>query len=72
MNRERFDFAKEKIVYGLFVAPPVTPEQASRGFPLEAKLRDFMTDLLIKNGVRKGDRVIMSDIDEIPSRNTGI
>lgn len=68
-NRERFRFAEDKIVYGLFEAPPVTAEEAM-GFTLESKLRDFMSNLIRQKGVVPGDVVIMADVDEIPSKNT--
>jgi len=68
-NRDRFRFAEDKIVYAKFVSPPVTEEEAM-GFTLENGLRDFMTDLLRKNGLAEGDVLIMADVDEIPSRHT--
>jgi beta-1,4-mannosyl-glycoprotein beta-1,4-N-acetylglucosaminyltransferase len=68
-NRARFAFAEDKIVYGLFKSPPVTAKEA-KTMKLETLLRIFVTELLEKHGVVTGDRVIMADVDEIPSRHT--
>jgi beta-1,4-mannosyl-glycoprotein beta-1,4-N-acetylglucosaminyltransferase len=71
-NRERFTFAEDKIVYGLFNSPSGVTEKEALSFYLENMLRDFMTDMLEENGVTTGDVVIMSDADEMPSRHTGM
>lgn len=68
-NEKRFAFAKDKIIYSQFLSPPVTPEEAKKGWTLEGRLRGFMNAVLSAH-VRQGDFVIMSDVDEIPSRHT--
>lgn len=63
-NRKRFAFAGDKIVYELMRGEPLPPGKSP--WHNEIMLRSFMTGLLMRNGVDRGDMVIMSDCDEIP------
>jgi beta-1,4-mannosyl-glycoprotein beta-1,4-N-acetylglucosaminyltransferase len=71
-NRERYAFAADKIVYGLFKTPSGVTEKQAKSFYLESSMRGFMTSLLESNGVDSGDVVIVADVDEMPSRHTSM
>ncbi|KAF5385973.1 hypothetical protein D9615_002274 [Tricholomella constricta] len=71
-NRERFFKFKEKIVYNFLPGYPLRPGQSA--WDVEAATRDAMT-LLLRNYIRAlpsgtASLVIMSDIDEIPSKHS--
>ncbi|KAG6866226.1 hypothetical protein C0991_007251 [Blastosporella zonata] len=68
-NRARFSKFEQKIVYHFLPGYPLQPGQTA--WHVEASTRDAMTALLHKN-IPSGNPtlVIMSDIDEIPSRHT--
>uniref|UniRef100_A0A1J3DSF0 Beta-1,4-mannosyl-glycoprotein 4-beta-N-acetylglucosaminyltransferase n=1 Tax=Noccaea caerulescens TaxID=107243 RepID=A0A1J3DSF0_NOCCA len=72
-NKERFSFAKDKIVHRVF---PGKKRSLSQGkhqedpFVLEGQQRVAMNSLLRDAGISDGDALIMSDADEIPSPHT--
>ncbi|KAL3825087.1 hypothetical protein ACJIZ3_021121 [Penstemon smallii] len=69
-NRERFAFAEEKIVYGVFPGRISSYGSNEDPFKLEAEQRIAMNWLLHQAGISTGDLLIMSDTDEIPSPHT--
>ncbi|CAL1359148.1 unnamed protein product [Linum trigynum] len=69
-NRDRFEFAGDKIVHGVFSGRTAEPGSQEDPFVLESEQRAYMNGLLRSAGVVNGDLVIMSDTDEIPSPHT--
>ncbi|KAE8669042.1 auxin-responsive protein IAA29-like [Hibiscus syriacus] len=69
-NRERFAFAEEKIVHGVFPGRIAAPGSHDDPFVLESLQRGAMNRLLHAAGISDGDLLIMSDTDEIPSPHT--
>eukprot|EP00249_Psilotum_nudum_P005395 c18834_g1_i3 orf=192-1445(-) len=68
LNRERFKFAEPNIVYSMI--PGRKLEKGENPFVLEALHRSAMDKVLLQAGVQRGDLIIMSDADEIPSAHT--
>ncbi|XP_010258581.1 PREDICTED: beta-1,4-mannosyl-glycoprotein 4-beta-N-acetylglucosaminyltransferase [Nelumbo nucifera] len=69
-NQARFNFAEEKIVYGVFSGRKASRRSYEDPFILEGEQRVAMNALLKQAGISNGDLLIMSDTDEIPSANT--
>jgi beta-1,4-mannosyl-glycoprotein beta-1,4-N-acetylglucosaminyltransferase len=67
-NKERFAFAKDKIVYKQLDLPPRKPGEDP--FKLEEAHRIAMNAHIYDAGGRPGDWVLMMDVDEIPSWHT--
>ncbi|KAF9941659.1 hypothetical protein BGZ75_003490 [Mortierella antarctica] len=67
-NKERFEFAADKIIYKSVPLGPLQPGE--QPWVNEGAMRDQMTVLLRESGVRVGDHLIFSDVDEVPSRHT--
>ncbi|KAI8895259.1 glycosyl transferase [Globomyces pollinis-pini] len=67
-NRNRFDFAKHKIIYKT-VEVPVLPANGDP-FDVERAHRLAMNSLIQNSGIQKDDWVLMMDVDEIPSWHT--
>ncbi|RKO99999.1 hypothetical protein CXG81DRAFT_13772 [Caulochytrium protostelioides] len=67
-HRGRFAWAETKLVYQRFRGRALRPGEDP--FVQEGEVRQAMTALLKANGVQNGDLVLMSDVDEIPSRHT--
>ncbi|KAJ3323337.1 hypothetical protein HDV06_001857 [Boothiomyces sp. JEL0866] len=68
LNKERFNFAIDKIVYKAIEAPPLKPGEDP--FKMEEFHRVSMNELIVSAGVKVDDWVLMLDVDEIPSANT--
>ncbi|KAL8497927.1 hypothetical protein ACS0TY_021322 [Phlomoides rotata] len=66
-NRDRFAFAENKIVHGVFPGQVASHQDP---FKLETQQRVAMNQLLHRAGISTGDLLIMSDADEIPSPHT--
>ncbi|KAK8963427.1 hypothetical protein KSP40_PGU012513 [Platanthera guangdongensis] len=65
-NTQRFDFAKDKILYARF-----SPQSSDyTPFRIESILRSVVNSLIRHSGAVDGDIVLMSDADEIPSQHT--
>jgi len=64
----RFAFAEHKIRYTL--VDDLVPSPFPSPFTNEATMRNHMETLLLQSGVKEGDIVLMSDVDEIPSART--
>ncbi|XP_015080796.1 uncharacterized protein LOC107024347 isoform X2 [Solanum pennellii] len=69
-NRERFAFAEDKIVHGVFPGRIASPALHEDPFKLEGQQRIAMNKLLHAAGIFEDDLLIMSDTDEIPSHHT--
>ncbi|GLU09667.1 hypothetical protein SLE2022_265140 [Rubroshorea leprosula] len=69
-NRARFDFAKDKIVHGVFPGRVAFHGSHEEPFVLESEQRGAMNGLLRQAEISTGDLLIMSDTDEIPSPHT--
>ncbi|XP_052198227.1 uncharacterized protein LOC127805506 isoform X2 [Diospyros lotus] len=69
-NRDRFAFAEEKIVHGVFPGHTAAPGSREDPFAVEGRQRVAMNSLLRHAGISIGDLLIMSDADEIPSPYT--
>ncbi|GLT26229.1 hypothetical protein SLA2020_013110 [Shorea laevis] len=69
-NRARFDFAKDKIVHGVFPGRVAFHGSHEDPFVLESEQRGAMNGLLHQAEISTGDLLIMSDTDEIPSPHT--
>lgn len=67
-NRDRFEFAKDKIVYKQVDMRPLG--KGEDPFVLEGLHRGAMNDLFREAGVQHGDWILMMDVDEIPSAHT--
>ena len=67
-NRERFGFAKDKIVYKQLDMRPLTPGEDP--FVLEGLHRGAMNSLFTEAEIDNGDWILMMDVDEIPSSHT--
>ncbi|KAF9124577.1 hypothetical protein BG015_005065 [Linnemannia schmuckeri] len=67
-NRERYSFAEDKIIYKLVPLRELLPGEEP--WVNEGAMRDEMTRLLWSTEIKEGDYVILSDVDEIPSRNS--
>ncbi|KAF5749630.1 beta-1 4-mannosyl-glycoprotein 4-beta-N-acetylglucosaminyltransferase [Tripterygium wilfordii] len=70
LNQDRFAFAEEKIVHGVFPGRVATLESREDPFVLESEQRAAMNGLLRRAGISAGDLLIMADTDEIPSTHT--
>ncbi|KAJ3274439.1 hypothetical protein HDV01_003043 [Terramyces sp. JEL0728] len=68
LNKERFKFAKDKIIYESIKVP--TKKKGQDAFDLEAFHRISMNKVIASAGVKKDDWVLMMDVDEIPSLHT--
>ncbi|XP_024544031.1 beta-1,4-mannosyl-glycoprotein 4-beta-N-acetylglucosaminyltransferase-like [Selaginella moellendorffii] len=64
----RFDFAEPKLVYSAIRTPRLPC--GVRPYVNEAYQRDRMNELFRTAGIRAGDLLLMSDVDEIPSSHT--
>jgi beta-1,4-mannosyl-glycoprotein beta-1,4-N-acetylglucosaminyltransferase len=62
-HKKDFDFAKEKILHVMIDQYELPPGEGP--FYNEGKMREAMNDALMSGGVRTGDLVLMSDVDEI-------
>ncbi|EEF35190.1 acetylglucosaminyltransferase, putative [Ricinus communis] len=69
-NRNRFSFAEDKIVHGVFAGRTAIHGLSEDPFVLESEQRAAMNSLIIRSGISHGDLLIMSDTDEIPSPHT--
>ncbi|XP_075474514.1 uncharacterized protein LOC142505420 [Primulina tabacum] len=69
-NRNRFAFAEEKVVHGVFPGRIASYGSHEDPFKLEAEHRIAMNGLLRQAGIAVGDLLIISDTDEIPSPHT--
>ncbi|KAI3771690.1 hypothetical protein L6452_02857 [Arctium lappa] len=69
LNRERFAFAEEKIVYG-FLPGLLASEVPPDPFLIESQHRTVMNELIRQSEISDGDLLIVSDTDEIPSSHT--
>ncbi|XP_006358295.1 beta-1,4-mannosyl-glycoprotein 4-beta-N-acetylglucosaminyltransferase [Solanum tuberosum] len=69
-HRERFAFAEDKIVHGVFPGRIASLELHEDPFKLEGQQRIAMNRLLHAAGIFEDDLLIMSDTDEIPSHHT--
>ncbi|KAF3667405.1 putative auxin-responsive protein IAA20-like [Capsicum annuum] len=69
-HRERFAFAEDKIVHGVFPGRIASPGSYEDPFKLEGQQRIAMNRLLHAAGIFEDDLLIMSDTDEIPSHHT--
>nr|XP_043620947.1 beta-1,4-mannosyl-glycoprotein 4-beta-N-acetylglucosaminyltransferase-like [Erigeron canadensis]XP_043620948.1 beta-1,4-mannosyl-glycoprotein 4-beta-N-acetylglucosaminyltransferase-like [Erigeron canadensis] len=69
LNRERFSFAEEKVVYG-FLPVELAPGVHVDPFLIESHHRSIMNELIRQSGISDGDLLIVSDTDEIPSSHT--
>lgn len=69
LNRDRFAFAEDKIVYGIL---PLEIPSGVRVDPflIESHHRSMMNELIRRSGISDGDLLIVSDTDEIPSAHT--
>ncbi|XP_071700797.1 uncharacterized protein [Rutidosis leptorrhynchoides] len=69
LNRARFAFAEDKIVYGIL---PLEIPSGVRVDPflIESHHRSMMNELIRRSGISDGDLLIVSDTDEIPSAHT--
>ncbi|KAK9763617.1 hypothetical protein K7432_009540 [Basidiobolus ranarum] len=67
-NRDRFKFAESKIRYIFHAGRDLKPNESP--FEQESELRQSITDYLEEEKVAAGDLIIMSDVDEIPRRDT--
>ncbi|KAJ3411582.1 hypothetical protein HDV05_002002 [Chytridiales sp. JEL 0842] len=63
-----FDFAKDKIRYKSLSIRPLYPGE--NPFNLEFEHRDSMNSLIASAGAQRGDLILMTDLDEIPSLHT--
>ncbi|KAF3920733.1 hypothetical protein AA313_de0208569 [Arthrobotrys entomopaga] len=66
-NRHRFEFAESKIVYEETTTLLENPHDP---FDNEKKSRDHATNVIKKLELEESDLIIISDVDEIPNRNT--
>ncbi|KAK6359578.1 hypothetical protein TWF696_000730 [Orbilia brochopaga] len=66
-NRHRFQFAESKIVYEETTTLLENPHDP---FDNEKKSRDHATDIIKTLNLAESDIVIISDVDEIPTRHT--
>ncbi|KAF3160165.1 hypothetical protein TWF788_003223 [Orbilia oligospora] len=66
-NRHRFDFAKEKILYEETTTLLENPHDP---FDNEKRSRDHATEIIKALKLEESDLVIVSDVDEIPNRDT--
>ncbi|KAK6151736.1 hypothetical protein DH2020_014371 [Rehmannia glutinosa] len=69
-HRNRFAFAENKIVHGVFPGRVASYGSNEDPFKLESEQRVAMNELLRRAGISFGDLLIMSDTDEIPSPHT--
>lgn len=69
-NRDRFAFAEEKIVHGVFPGRIASYGSREDPFVRESEQRRAMNGLLLHAGINFDDLLIMSDADEIPSPHT--
>lgn len=69
-NRNRFAFAEDKVVHGVFPGRIASYGSHEDPFKLEAEHRIAMNGLLRRAGIAIGDLLIISDTDEIPSPHT--
>ncbi|OQV17377.1 hypothetical protein BV898_08482 [Hypsibius exemplaris] len=70
---ERFHWAHTKIIYkqvALTTPEASTVSPADLAWQNEGKMRSQINTILRVNGIRNGDLIIQSDVDEIPSRAT--
>lgn len=67
LNRDRFMFAESRLTYGKFGG---RFKKGENPFIEEAYQRLALDQLLRIAGIEDGDLLIMSDVDEIPSRHT--
>lgn len=67
-NRERFEFAEPKVVYGMFPGRPLL--LGENPFVQETEHRSALDRLIREAGIWDDDLLIMSDVDEIPSQQT--
>lgn len=68
-NHHRFAFAEEKITHGVFPGRIASDGSKMHPFDREAAQRRAMNKLIRKSGISSNDLLVMSDTDEIPSRN---
>lgn len=66
-NRDRFSFAEDKIVHGVY---PGRTGSRENPFARESEQRRAMNGLIRYAGISYDDLLIMSDADEIPSPHT--
>ncbi|CAK8563441.1 unnamed protein product [Lathyrus sativus] len=66
-NKERFAFAKQKVVHGMNPGRVAVRGSNEDPFVLESKQRGAINALLRRAGISNGDILLMSDTDEIPS-----
>lgn len=67
-NRDRFEFVKDRLAYGAMPAREVA--RGENPFNLERDQRIFAEQIVREAGIARGDLLIMSDVDEIPSAHT--
>ena len=67
-NRDRFKFAEDKILYKQINIPAI--KEGQDPFELEAMHRQAMNAFMTEAQIERGDLVLMSDVDEIPSWHT--
>jgi beta-1,4-mannosyl-glycoprotein beta-1,4-N-acetylglucosaminyltransferase len=65
-NIEAFAWAKEKLLHLSFTGLDPSPKDP---FHNEGRQRQAMNELIASSGIRNGDLLIMSDLDELPSAN---
>ncbi|KAK6505256.1 hypothetical protein TWF481_007170 [Arthrobotrys musiformis] len=66
-NRHRFDFAESKILYE---ETTTLVENPNDPFDNEKKSRDHATEIIKTLKLEESDLIIISDVDEIPNRDT--
>ncbi|KAL5065134.1 hypothetical protein RYX36_026871 [Vicia faba] len=69
-NKERFAFAKQKVVHDSYPGRIAVRGSNEDPFVLESKQRGAMNTLLRRAGVSNDDILLMTDTDEIPSPHT--
>lgn len=67
-NKHLFDWAADKIHYAFHAGHELKPGE--HPFDQEAQMRTSMNSALEAAGVREGDLVLMSDVDELPRAST--
>ncbi|KAM7466294.1 hypothetical protein LguiB_013856 [Lonicera macranthoides] len=70
LNRDRFAFAKDKIVHDVYLEQVTSDLVQKDSFNLEAEQRVTMNDILQRAGISHWDLLIMSNADKIPSPHT--
>lgn len=64
----RFAWAKEKLVIVSWEGLPDLP-RGEGPFWAEGQTRNYMEELLVRHGLRDGDLLIATDVDEIPNKH---